>query len=85
MFIFVLAISDFIRFSGNFARNQLTCCLSAVRCPIFQSETHPDIIPSAIIEGVMSISNMGAFFLGHPVERDSREFFSSQSRACVGS
>ena len=47
--------------------NEKSWCLSLRGLPE-ESETHPDIIPSsAIIEGVMSISNMGAFFLGHPV------------------
>ena len=46
--------------------NEKSQCLSSRGLPE-ESETHPDIIPSAIIEGVMSISNMGAFFLGHPV------------------
>jgi len=46
--------------------NEKSQCLSSRGLPE-ESETHPDIIPSVIIEGVMSISNMGAFFLGHPV------------------
>ena len=47
--------------------NEKAQCLSSIGLPE-ESETHPDIIPSAIIEGVMSIPNMGAFFLGHPVQ-----------------
>ena len=46
--------------------NEKSQCLSSRGLPE-ESETHPDIIPSDIIEVVMSISNMGAFFLGHPV------------------
>ena len=31
------------------------------------SKTHLTFIPSAIFMGVMTIQNMGSFFLGHPV------------------
>ena len=30
-------------------------------------KTDLNFIPRAIVEGVMAISNMGTFFLGHPV------------------
>ena len=41
-------------------------CLSERELPE-DSKTHPTFIPSAIFEGVMSIKNINAFFLGHPV------------------
>ena len=46
--------------------NEKPQCLSSRGLPE-ESETHPDLDPSAIFEGVMTILNMGAFFLGHPV------------------
>ena len=48
-----------------------------------ESETHPDNIPSAIIEGVMRILNMGAFFLGHPVYICGTDFFVSNKKCSV--
>ena len=41
--------------------NETSQCLSSRGLPE-ESETHPHIISSAIIEGVMSIYKMGAFF-----------------------
>ena len=65
MFIFVLTISDFIRLSGNFARNQLTCCLlkSALLCyPFIDSYARSNLMfPVAAIFILINTGELNLF------------------------